>query len=86
MTVFDEATLPESLKAAATLRDAGLRTVGLPRGGKDGANSSSLPISWISPLPWILGPDEVKAGQVAVKNLKTREQEVVARGATWQMK
>ena len=31
------------------------------------------------PVAVILGPDEVETGQVAVKNLKTREQVVVAR-------
>ena len=79
VTVFDEATLPESLKAAATLRDAGLRTVVYPEAEKMGKQfkfADKLDI----PVAVILGPDEVKAGQVAVKNLKTREQEVVARG------
>ncbi len=78
VTVFDEATLPESLKAAATLREAGLRTVIFPEAEKMGKQfkfADKLDI----PVAVILGPDEVAAGQVAVKNLKTREQEVVAR-------
>ena len=78
VTVFEEATLPESLKAAATLRDAGLRTVVYPEADKMGKQfkfADKLDI----PVAVILGPDEVAAGQVAVKNLKTREQVVVAR-------
>ena len=80
VTVFDEATLPESLKAAATLREAGLRTVVYPEAVKMGKQfkfADKLDI----PVAVILGPDEVAAGQVAVKNLKTREQVVVAREA-----
>jgi len=78
VTVFEEATLPESLKAAATLRDSGLRTVVYPEADKMGKQfkfADKLDI----PVAVILGPDEVAAGQVAVKNLKTREQVVVAR-------
>ena len=78
VTVFDEATLSESLKAAATLREAGLRTVVYPEADKMGRQfkfADKLDI----PVAVILGPDEVAAGQAAVKNLKTREQVVVAR-------
>jgi histidyl-tRNA synthetase len=78
VTVFDEATLPESLKAAATLRAAGLRTVIYPEADKMGKQfkfADKLDI----PVAVILGPDEVAAGQAAVKNLKTREQVVVDR-------
>ena len=76
VTVFDEATLPESLKAAVMLREAGLRTVVYPEADKMGKQfkfADKLDI----PVAVILGPDEVKAGQVAVKNLKSREQVVV---------
>jgi len=78
VTVFDEATLPESLKAAVMLREAGLRTVVYPEADKMGKQfkfADKLDI----PVAVILGPDEVKAGQVAVKNLKSREQVVAAR-------
>ncbi len=78
VTVFDEATLPESLKAAVRLREAGLRTVVYPEADKMGKQfkfADKLDI----PVAVILGPDEVKAGQAAVKNLKTREQVVAAR-------
>ena len=76
VTVFDEATLPESLKAAVMLREAGLRTVVYPEADKMGRQfkfADKLDI----PVAVILGPDEVRAGQVAVKNLKSREQVVV---------
>ena len=78
VTVFDEATLPESLKAAVMLREAGLRTVVYPEADKMGKQfkfADKLDI----PVAVILGPDEVRAGQVAVKNLKSREQVVAAR-------
>ena len=78
VTVFDEATLPESLKAAVTLREAGLRTVVYPEADKMGRQfkfADKLDI----PVAVILGPDEVRAGQAAVKNLKSREQVVAAR-------
>jgi histidyl-tRNA synthetase len=76
VTVFDDATLAESLKAAVTLREAGLRTVVYPKADKMGKQfkfADKLDI----PVAVILGPDEVEAGQVAVKNLKNREQVVV---------
>ena len=78
VTVFDEATLPESLKAAVMLREAGLRTVVYPEADKMGRQfkfADKLDI----PVAVILGPDEVRAGQAAVKNLKSREQVVAAR-------
>jgi histidyl-tRNA synthetase len=78
VTVFDDTTLAESLKAAVILREAGLRTVVYPEADKMGKQfkfADKLDI----PVAVILGPDEVEAGQVAVKNLKTRDQVVVER-------
>ena len=78
VTVFDEATLPESLKVAVALREAGLRTVVYPAADKMGKQfkfADKLDI----PVAVILGPDELANGQVAVKNLKTREQVLVNR-------
>jgi histidyl-tRNA synthetase len=78
VTVFDETTLPESLKAAVTLRDEGLRVVVYPDADKMGKQfkfADKLDI----PVAVILGPDELANGQAAVKNLKTREQVVVSR-------
>ncbi len=78
VTVFDETTLAESLKAAVELRTAGLRTVVYPEADKMGKQfkfADKLEI----PIAVVLGPDELANGQVAVKDLKTREQVVVDR-------
>lgn len=78
VTVFDEATLPESMKAAVALREAGFRTVFYPEADKLGKQfkyADKLDI----PVAVILGPDEIAAGEVAVKNLKTRDQVLVKR-------
>ncbi len=78
VTVFDETTLTESLKITVALREAGLRTVVYPTADKMGKQfkfADKLDI----PVAVILGPDELANGQVAVKNLKTREQVVVDR-------
>ena len=78
VTVFDESTLAESLKAAVELRKTGLRTVVFPEPDKMGKQfkfADKLDI----PVAVILGPDELAKGQVAVKNLKTREQVIVER-------
>jgi histidyl-tRNA synthetase len=73
ITVFDEETLGESLKVANVLREAGFKTVVYPEADKLGKQfkyADRLDI----PVAIILGPDEIAAGQVAVKNLKTRDQ------------
>ena len=78
VTVFDEATLSESLKIAVVLREAGLRTVVYPAADKMGKQfkfADKLDI----PVAVILGPDELANGQVAVKNLMSREQVLVNR-------
>ena len=78
VTVFDEETLSESLKVAVKLREAGLRTVVYPAADKMGKQfkfADKLDI----PVAVILGPDELANGQVAVKNLKSREQVLVDR-------
>ena len=78
VTMFDEETLSESLKVAVALRESGLRTVVYPAADKMGKQfkfADKLDI----PVAVILGPDELANGQVAVKNLKTREQVLVNR-------
>jgi len=80
VTVFDETTLEESLRLAAEVRRAGYRVVVYPEADKLGkqfkfANRLSIPVAVI------LGPDELAAGKVAVKNLNTREQVSVDRHA-----
>ena len=78
VTVFDEDTLGESLKVANVLREAGFKTVVYPEADKLGKQfkyADRLDI----PVAIILGPDEIAAGQVAVKNLKTRDQVTIMR-------
>jgi histidyl-tRNA synthetase len=79
VTVFNEQTLPESMKAAVEIRQAGLRTALYPETDKLGKQfkyADKLDI----PVAVILGPDEIEAGKAAVKDLKTREQVVVDKG------
>ncbi len=78
VTVFDEETLVESLKLALFLRESGFKTVVYPEPDKLGKQfkyADRLDIS----VAVILGPDEISSGQVAVKNLKTREQVTIKR-------
>jgi len=76
VTVFDADSLAASLGAAVEMRASGLRTVIYPevdKLGKQFKYADRLDI----PVAVILGPDEIKSGKVAVKNLKTREQVAV---------
>ena len=78
VTVFDKETLNESLRIAGTLREAGFKTVLYPEADKLGKQfkyADRLDI----PVAVILGPDEITSGQVAVKNLKSREQVTIIR-------
>lgn len=78
VTVFDEDTLPESMRLAAEIRQAGYRVVVYPdveKLGKQFKFADKLNI----PVAVIVGPDELENEQVAVKNLKTREQVSVYR-------
>jgi histidyl-tRNA synthetase len=78
VTVFDEDTLGESLKVAHVLREAGFKTVVYPEADKLGKQfkyADRLDV----PIAIVLGPDEIAAGQVAVKNLKTRDQVTIMR-------
>jgi len=73
VTVFDEASLTESLNVAEQLRQAGLRVVVYPEADKLGKQfkyADRLDI----PVAVVLGPDEIAVGKAAVKNLKAREQ------------
>lgn len=78
VTVFDDETLSESMTAAEEIRKAGLRVVLYPEADKLGKQfkyADRLDI----PVAVIIGPDELKSHQVAIKNLKTREQVSVER-------
>ena len=78
VTVFDDETLSASMAAAEEIRKAGLKVVLYPEADKLGKQfkyADRLDI----PVAVVFGPDEIKNGQAAVKNLKTREQVSVAR-------
>jgi histidyl-tRNA synthetase len=78
VTVFDADTLPESMRLAADIREAGLRVVVYPdidKLGKQFRFAGKLDI----PVAVILGPDELAKNQVAIKDLKSREQVIVDR-------
>jgi histidyl-tRNA synthetase len=76
VTVFGEATLPASLRAATALRAAGINTE-LYQGGGGLRSQFGYADRRGIPLAVIIGPDEEAAGQVAVRDLRTREQQAV---------
>ena len=78
VTVFSEETLPESLKAAEEIRQAGYRVAVHTEADKLGKQFKYVDKLDI-PVAVILGPDELKENLVAVKNLKTRDQVTIKR-------
>ncbi len=79
VTVFDENTLPESLRLAGEIREAGCRVVVYPdvdKLGKQFKYADKLGVQ----IAVILGPDELANNQAAIKDLKTREQITIDRG------
>lgn len=78
VTVFDENSLPASLALAAELRRAEVKVAVYPepaRLGKQFKYADRLGML----VATVLGPEELKAGQVAVKDLRSGEQQTVAR-------
>ncbi|MCF6278051.1 MAG: histidine--tRNA ligase [Anaerolineales bacterium] len=78
VTVFNEALLSESLALSAELRAAGLAVTNYPEPVRIGkqfkfANKMGMQVALV------LGADEVESGRVAVKDLVSGEQVVVAR-------
>ncbi len=79
VTVFDESLWQESYALSAELRDAGLNVTCYPEPAKIGkqfkfANKMGMRVAIV------LGADEVAAGQVAVKDMRSGEQVSVPRG------
>ena len=78
---FDQSSLGESLRLAAELRAAGLHVewfpevIRLPKQFKY-ADRQGIPIAAI------LGPDEIQADRVAIKDLRTGKQVTIPRGET----
>jgi histidyl-tRNA synthetase len=73
VTVFSDQTLSASLQAAAAFRAAGVCTQVSVRVGK---LSKQFKDAHSRGVPWalVLGPDEVSAGVVVLKNMETGEQ------------
>jgi histidyl-tRNA synthetase len=76
VTLFDEASSPAALEAAAALRQAGIRCEVYPALDKMGkqlklANQKQIP------LVVIVGPDEAKQGRVTIRDMGTGEQSTV---------
>lgn len=78
VTIFDEDHLLDSYKIAADLRRAGLKVATYPTTDKLGKQFKYADRIGAK-IAIIIGPDEIDAGQVAIKNLKTREQENISR-------
>lgn len=78
VTRFSPELVPESLKLANALRQAGLRTEMYLDNESLGKQMSYADRKGI-PFAAILGPDELAAGRVAVRRLATKEQLTVSR-------
>ncbi|MEA3326179.1 MAG: histidine--tRNA ligase [Chloroflexota bacterium] len=79
VTVFNEEMIVETLRVTNEIRKGGFRAVFYPDADKLGKQFKFADRLEI-PVAVILGPDELSNEQVAVKNLKTREQATVDRG------
>ena len=78
VSVFNEDTFCESLSVSTDLRRAGIKTIVYPEAvklGKQFKFANRLGLSYVI----VLGPDELKQGNVRVKNLETGEQVSVTR-------
>jgi histidyl-tRNA synthetase len=80
VTVFDENSMVNSLRLAAELRQAGLKTATYPEPAKLGKQFKYADRMGMRAAA-VLGPDELAAGQVAIKDLKEGSQQVVVRQA-----
>jgi histidyl-tRNA synthetase len=80
VTVFDENSMSNSLHLAAELRQVGLKTATYPEPAKLGKQFKYADRMGMRAAA-ILGPDELAAGKVAIKDLKEGSQQVVKREA-----
>ena len=78
VTVFDADLAQESLKLATLLRQDGIRTEVYSRPTR---LSTQIKYADTKGIPYavILGSDELEAGKVAIRNLASREQQIVPR-------
>jgi histidyl-tRNA synthetase len=77
VTAFDESTLPATRRLASQLRQAGLNVDLYPEAAKLNKQLKYADRQGI-PFAVILGPDEVKAGTVVLRNMLANEQQVVS--------
>ncbi len=73
VTIWNEETVGESLKLAAQLRKQGLRATVYPEADKLGKQfkyADSIGVPYVC----VLGDDEIKAGKVKLKNMKTGDE------------
>lgn len=78
VTVFDETSMVESLAAATELRQAGIYTICYPeaiRLNKQLRYADRLGMHYVA----ILGPDELKKGQITIKDLSDGSQQTFER-------
>jgi histidyl-tRNA synthetase len=83
VTIFDEDLTAESLKLATELRGAGLRVEVYPeplKGGKNLGKAFKYADSRQARFVTVMGRDEFERGEAKIKNMKTGEQQSVARG------
>jgi histidyl-tRNA synthetase len=78
VTIWDEESIPESIKLAGELRSASLRVDLYPEADKLGKQFKYASDRGI-PLVVILGEDERARGEVAIKDMKTGEQRSIRR-------
>ncbi len=78
VTLFDEQLMQESLKLATSLRQAGVQTEVYFHAAR---LSGQLKYADSRGIPYvaILGPDEVEAGNVAIRHLASRTQQTIPR-------
>jgi histidyl-tRNA synthetase len=78
---LDETCRADALALASTLRAGGLRVDIYPDAGRKLDKPLKYASSRRVPVLAILGPDEIARGEVAIRDLTTRAQQSVARGA-----
>jgi histidyl-tRNA synthetase len=78
LSLFDEATLSDSLRLASELRDAGIRVEWYPKPDRLKKQFKYADRNQI-PIAVIIGPDEIENESVTIKDLRTQKQETISR-------
>lgn len=81
VTLWNSDTTPSALSVARDLRNAGYRVDVYCDEGDRYGKQFKYADQRNAPVVIILGPDELESGEVSVKNMKTGDQEEVARGS-----